>query len=153
MKFHLFCVILVAGRVPRSATPARRTARHTKERFSMIDNDAVRAATEQLAAAIRECDEYRQYKTLRDAVTDNETNRALLKEYQRTQTRLQMAAMAGHDADASDVERFNKLSALLYMNNEVAQYLVTQMRLQQLTGEIFQRVTKAAELELELPGM
>ncbi len=119
----------------------------------MIENGAVRAATEQLASAIRESDEYRQYKTLRDTVTENETNRALLKEYQRTQTRLQMAAAAGTDADAADVERFNKLSALLYMNNEIARYLMAQMRLQQLTGEVFQSVTKAAELELELPGM
>jgi len=119
----------------------------------MIENDAVRTATEQLTAAIRDSEEYRKYKALKDEVTQNETNRALLKEYQRTQTRLQMAAVAGRDADGDDVERFNKLSALLYMNADVAQYLVAQIRLQQLTGEIFQRVTSAAELDLELPGM
>jgi len=119
----------------------------------MMDNAAVRAATEQLAAAIRASDEYRQYKTLRDAVMENETNRTLLKEYQRTQTRLQMAAVAGSDAGADDVERFNRLSALLYMNADVAQYLMAQMRLQQLTGEVFQSVAHAAELEMDLPGM
>lgn len=119
----------------------------------MIDNASVRAATEQLAAAIHDSEEYRQYKTLKDVVMDNETNKALLKEYQRTQTKLQMAAMSGHDADADDVQRFQKLSALLYMNNDVAQYLVAQMRVQQLTGEVFQSVAKAAEFDLELPGM
>ena len=118
-----------------------------------MENDSVRTATEQLAAAIRESEEYRQYKALRDTVMDNETNRTLLKEYQRTQTKLQMAAVAGSDASSEDVERFNKLSALLYMNADVAQYLVSQMRLQQLTGEVFQAVAKAAELDLELPGM
>ena len=82
-----------------------------------------------------------------------EANRALLKEYQRTQTRLQMAAVAGREAAEEDVQRFNRLTPLLYMNGDVAQYLVAQMRLQQLTGEVFQRVTAAAELELEMPGM
>ena len=119
----------------------------------MIDNLSVRNATEQLATAIRDSEEYRQYKALKDAVMDNETNRALLKEYQRTQTRLQMAAVSGHEADADDVQRFQKLSTLLYMNNDVAQYLVAQLRVQQLTGEVFQNVAKAAELELDLPGM
>ncbi|MCE5342699.1 MAG: YlbF family regulator [Eubacteriales bacterium] len=119
----------------------------------MMDNAAVHAATEQLTEAIRESEEYRQYKALKDAVMENETNRALLKEYQRTQTRLQMVAVAGRDADSDDVERFNKLSALLYMNSDVAQYLMAQMRMQQLTGEVFQSVAKAAELDLDLPGM
>ena len=118
-----------------------------------MENTSVRAATDQLTQAIRESEEYRQYKTLKDAVMENETNRALLKEYQRTQTRLQMAAVAGHDADPGDVERFNKLTGLLYMNGDVAQYLVAQLRMQQLAGDVFQRVTRAAELDLELPGM
>ena len=119
----------------------------------MINNVPVRQATEQLTEAIRQSDEYRQYKTLKDDVMANETNRALLKEYQRTQTKLQMAAVAGSEAADGDVERFNKLTSLLYLNPDVAQYLVAQMRLQQLTGEVFQAITGAAELELELPGM
>lgn len=118
-----------------------------------MENTSVREATERLAEAIRESDAYREYKALKETVMAEETNRALLKEYQRTQTRLQMAAVSGHEADGDDVQRFNRLTSLLYMNGDVAQYLVAQIRLQQLTGEVFQRVTAAAELELELPGM
>ncbi len=119
----------------------------------MINNVPTRLATEQLTAALRESDEYQQYKNLREAVMANETNRTLLKEYQRTQTKLQMAAMAGSTASDDDVERFNKLSSLLYLNADMAQYLLAQMRLQQLTGEVFQAVAAATELDLELPGM
>lgn len=117
----------------------------------MIDNDAIRTATEQLAAAIRQSDEYKQYKALKDTINENETTRTLLKQYMSVQTKLQMAAVSGRDADSEDVERFNKLSGLLYMQNEVAQYLMAQMRMQQVTGEVIQRVANAAELEL--PGM
>ena len=117
----------------------------------MMDNTAVRAATQQLAAAIRESEEYRQYKTLKDAVMANETNSALIKEYQRLSTRLQMTAVAGNEADADEVKRFEKLTSLLYMSGDVAQYLMAQMRVQQLAGEVFQQVATAAELEL--PGM
>ena len=119
----------------------------------MEGNATVREATEQLAAAIRKSEEYRQYKALKDAVMENETNRALLKEYQRTQTKLQMAAVSGAEASDDDVQRFQQLSSLLYMNNEVAQYLLAQLRVQQLTSSIFQSVAQAAELDFELPGM
>ena len=119
----------------------------------MSDRPTVRSATEQLTEAIRESDEFLQYKALKDSVMVSDTNRALLKEYQRTQTRLQMAAAGGADASADEVERFNKLSALLYMNSDVAQYLVAQMRLLTLAGDVFQQITKAAELEMDLPGM
>ena len=113
----------------------------------------VQEATDQLAEAIRASDAYRAYSALRATVMADETNRTLLKEYQRTQTRLQMAAVAGRKTDADDVERFNRMSSLLLLNAGVAQYLLAQVRLQQVTGEVFQRVTAAAELELELPGM
>ena len=119
----------------------------------MIDNQPISEATERLAAAIQQSDEYRQFAAVKAAVMENETNRTLLKEYQRTQTRLQMAAAAGVNADEADVERFNRMSSLLYMNAEVAQYLLAQMRLTQMAGEGFQRVAKAAGLELDLPGL
>ena len=119
----------------------------------MIEDASVREATERLAAAIRDSETYRQYKDLKETVMAEEANRALLKEYQRTQTRLQMAAAAGVNAEEEDVQRFNRMSSLLYMNADVAQYLVAQMRLTQMAGEVFQRVAKAAELELDLPGM
>ncbi len=116
-------------------------------------DDQVRQAAGALAQALRESEEYRQFKALKDAVMESDANRALLKEYQRAQTRLQMDAVSGHEADSGDVERFQKLSSLLYMNPEVAQYLLAQMRLQQTAGEVFQQIAQAAEMELELPGM
>ena len=119
----------------------------------MIENASVRAATEQLTLAIRDSEEYCQYRALKETVMDSDTNKALLTEYQRTQTRLQMAAVSGHEADEDDVQRFQQLSALLYMNSDVAQYLVSHLRVRQLAGEVFQRVAAAAELELDLPGM
>ncbi|MDD3410708.1 MAG: YlbF family regulator [Eubacteriales bacterium] len=116
-------------------------------------DDRTSQATRQLAQAIRESEEYKQYKALKDAVMESETNRALLKEYQRTQTTLQMAAVAGKEAAEDDVQKFQRLSSLLYMNSEVAQYLLAQMRMQQMTAEVFQSVAKAAELDIEVPGL
>ena len=115
--------------------------------------EKLQRATEALAAVIRDSEEYRQYKDFKDAVMENDTNKALLKEYQRTQTKLQMAAVSGHEADADDVSRFQQLSSLLYMNPDVAQYLLSQMRVQQQLSEVFQALSDAADLEIELPEL
>ena len=114
---------------------------------------ALEQATETLTSAIQDTEEYQAYQALKQQVMSDETNKALLKEYQKTQTTLQMAAMVGRDADDETVQRFSKLSSLLYMNNDVAQYLLAQLRLQKLVGEVFQALGKASGLELDLPGM
>ena len=82
-----------------------------------------------------------------------DTTRALLKEYRKEQTALQMLAMAGKEPDEDAVQRFSRLSSLLYMNPDAAQYLLAEIRLQKLTGEIFQALAKAAGMDIELPGM
>lgn len=115
--------------------------------------DMIEMATQRLAAAIRESEEYILYSSLREAVMSDDTNRALLKEYQKAQTALQMAAMAGKQADEDAVQRFSQLSSLLYLNNEVAQYLLAQLRMQKLAGDVFGRLAAAAGLEFDLPGM
>ena len=47
---------------------------------------ALQKAAEALAAALRDTEEYQAYHTLKQQVMSDETNRALLKEYQNTQT-------------------------------------------------------------------
>lgn len=114
---------------------------------------ALENATQKLAVAIQDSEEHQSYQALKEIVMSDETNRALLKEYQKAQHSLQMAAMAGKEADEETVQRFSQLSSLLYMNNDVAQYLLAQLRLQKLTGEVFQQLGKASGLDMDLPGM
>lgn len=115
-------------------------------------NHEIQSASNNLADAIRKSDEYAVFKQLKEAVMADDTNKALLSEYQRLQTKLQMAAVIGADSTQDDVQRFQQLSALLMMNASVSQYLVAQMRVQQMMSEVFQTITQAAELDIKLPG-
>ena len=110
-------------------------------------------ATEELVAAIHASDEYAAYSSLKESIAGDETTRALLKEYQRLQMALQMAAASGREAESDTVERFTRLSGLLYMNQDASQFLLAQLRMQKLAGDMFQRITEAAGLEMDLPGM
>ena len=116
-------------------------------------SEIIAQALQRLTMAIRESEEYTTYASLKESVMGHEMNRALLQEYQRVQAQLQVEAMAGKEADGDEVQRFSQLSSLLYTNPEVAQYLLAQLRLQKLTGEIVQKMMEAAGLEINLPGM
>ena len=114
---------------------------------------ALHQATEALATALQGSEESKAYLACKELVMQDEANRVLLKEYQKTQTTLQMKAAAGQNADAETIQRFSKLSELLYMNEDIAQYLLAQLKLHKRLGEIFQQLTSASGLEMDFEGM
>ncbi len=112
---------------------------------------ALDEAIECLANVLRETEDYRTYKALREAVLADEASAALLRRYQSAQTALQLNALTGNEPSPEDISAFEGLSALLYANADTADYLLAQMRMQQLVAEVMKRLTSAAGLELSLP--
>ncbi len=109
------------------------------------------SSAHQLARVIRESEEYRTYHTLKDEVMGDEATAAMIREYRRLQISLQMSAMSGQEAESADVQRFSALSALLFANPAVSQFLLAEMRLQQALADIFKIVTEAADVETGMP--
>lgn len=107
----------------------------------------------ELARDIRESEEYQTYIMLKETVLADETNKTLLTEYKKMQTRLQMAAMSQSSGHEEEIQRFSQLTALLFANQEVSAYLLSEMRLQQAIGDIFKILTDASGLEFHLPGL
>lgn len=105
-----------------------------------------------LADAIRAGEEYQTYHALKESVMADETQAALIREYRRLQTVIQMSAMSGQNPPEEDMQRFSALNALLYSKQEVMNYLLAEMRLQQALADIFKIVTDAADVEITLPG-
>lgn len=106
-----------------------------------------------LAREISASDEYREYARLKELVEESDTSRALLKEYKRLQVMVQMAAMAHTSLPQEDMARFTQMSSLLYAGTDTSAYLMAEMRLQQMMGDIFAILTKASGLNMEIPGM
>ena len=111
------------------------------------------SSAHKLAQDIRNSEEYRTYHELKDSVTGDETTAALIREYRKLQMTLQMAAVSGQTADAEDMQRFSGISTLLFSKQEVSNYLLAEMRLQQAMADIFKIVTEAADLDLNIPGL
>ena len=106
-----------------------------------------------LAGLIRESEEATELKRLRQIAEADDTNRALLGEYRRLQTRLQLAAMGGGQVDQEETQRFSQIASLLYMNGDVQAYLMAEMRLQRLMADVFKILSDAGGMQLEVPGV
>jgi len=104
-----------------------------------------------LAQEIRQSEEYQTYHGLKDTVMADETTAALIKEYKKLQVKLQMGAVAGHQPDGEDMQRFQGITSLLFTNPDVSRYMLAEMRLQQTVADIFKIVNEAAGLDLGLP--
>jgi cell fate (sporulation/competence/biofilm development) regulator YlbF (YheA/YmcA/DUF963 family) len=64
-----------------------------------------------------------------------------------------MAAVSGQTADSEDMQRFSGISTLLFSKQEVSNFLLAEMRLQQMMADIFKIVTEAADVDISIPGL
>ena len=106
-----------------------------------------------LARAIRESDACREYRSLKKEIDGNETNRALVKEYKKLQMQLQLAAVSGAPTQDADAQRFQQIGALLFAQPVTSQFLLCEMRVQQMMADVYKTLSDAAGLDMEMPGM
>ena len=108
-------------------------------------------AARELAKAIRESEECREYARLKAEIDQDAGIRSLVSEYKRLQTQMQMRMLSGQGMDGEDAQRFQSLNVLLFADQRTAQYLMAEMRLQKMMAEIFGVLTQAAGMEIPLP--
>ena len=105
-----------------------------------------------LADEIKKSEEYITYHGLKESVMGDETQAALIREYRRLQTVLQMNVLAGQQNDPEETQRFTALTGLLFAKPEVSQFLLSEMRLQQTLADLMKIITEATGLDIQLPA-
>lgn len=110
----------------------------------------VTEATRLLTEAIQESPEYKEFAQFKNEVDADAGIKALVTEYKRLQTMMQMRMLSGQGADAEEQQRFQQLGALLFADNRTSTYLLSEMRLQKLMADIFEKLTAAAGMEMPL---
>ena len=100
--------------------------------------------------ALQSTETFQTYEALKQTVMADEVNRRLLERFMRAQSALQMAAMAGSEPREEDTAEFEKLSALLYQSPEVTDFLLAQMRVQQLVAQTLSRITGEAGISIDI---
>ena len=60
------------------------------------------------------------------------------------------AALSGSEPREEDTRAFEQLSALLYESEEASEYLLAQMKVQQLVAQMMEKITREAGLDIPL---
>lgn len=108
-------------------------------------------AAKALAEAIRDSQEYREYARLKEEIDADAGIKSLVSEYKRLQTAMQMRMLSGQGIDGEEAQRFQSLNVLLFADPRTSGYLMAEMRMQRMMGEIFETLTRAAGIEIPLP--
>ena len=103
-----------------------------------------------LARALKESEEYREYVRLKQTACADDTNKALLDEYKRLQFRLQAKLASGESMPQDDMQRLTQIGTLLQFNPDVSAYLMAEFRFQRLLSDIFKILAEVAGVDLDM---
>ena len=101
----------------------------------------------QLAKELKQSEEYRTFKKLREQVTENDTTKSLLAEYHRLQIKAQAAAVSGKKDDET-LEKLQKIGEVLQLNKEASDYLLSEFRLNRMLGDVYKILAEAIDVDL-----
>ena len=112
-------------------------------------DENLRRAADELLSALHQTESWKRYAALRESVMADEGT-ALLRRFAAAQSALQMAALSGGEPREEDTRAFEQLSALLYDSEEASEYLLAQMKVQQLVAQLMEKITREAGLDIPL---
>ena len=108
-------------------------------------------AAKALGQIIRDSAECREYARLKAEIDADAGIKALVNEYKRLQTAMQMRVLSGQGLEGEDAQRFQSLNVLLFSAQRTSGYLLAEMRLQRMMAEVFETLTRAAGMDIPLP--
>ncbi|HVI41493.1 MAG TPA: YlbF family regulator [Anaerovoracaceae bacterium] len=90
-----------------------------------------------LARAIKESAEYKQYAELKEAASQNEELSAMLNDFQAKQFEIQAKQMMGEELGPDMMEQIQSLYQILMRDPLASQYVQAEMRFSLLVNDVY----------------
>lgn len=103
----------------------------------------------ELAAQLKQTEEYAEYARLKEIATADDTNRALLGEYKKLMFKMQAVMASGQQPPADEMDRLNKIGQLLQLNSDVGAYIAAEFRYQRMLSEVFKILAETAGVDID----
>ncbi|MBQ9832909.1 MAG: YlbF family regulator [Clostridia bacterium] len=101
----------------------------------------------ELAKLLSTSEEYKEYKEASDKAFENETTKALIKEYHQLQMQAQASVVSGKKDDAL-LERLQKVGEVLQLNSDASRFLIAEFRLNRMLGDVYKILAEAIDIDL-----
>lgn len=101
-----------------------------------------------LARAIRESQEYKDYKHWHETVMQDEKNKAIVDDYHEKAMALQMQMMGGNEPDEQAIEQLKGLESIVTANSTIRSYLEAEMRMSTAYADVQKIISEPLDLPL-----
>lgn len=100
-----------------------------------------------LARAIKNSEEYKNYKEKKDIVYSNEKNKEMVEDFRAKVFEIQMEQFSGKEIEKEKVEKLNKMEEVLMLNPTIKDYFSAELRFSQLVQDINKIIDEAINIE------
>lgn len=102
----------------------------------------------QLAQDLRQCPEFQAYKAAKDVLNEDESARAMVKQYKKLQFEAQAMLMTGKNPDNDTMQQLQKMGELLAYNAKAAAFFEAEYKFNALISDIYKIIGEAAEIDM-----
>lgn len=100
----------------------------------------------ELAAIIKQSDEYKEYVKVKDEVYENEQNKRMIKDYKKLQFEAQAAYMTGQEPKAELLDKIKKMGEVLQFNPKITEFFTAEYRFNSLVSDIYKIIGEACDV-------
>lgn len=112
-----------------------------------MEND-VKQKLDELIYLIKSSDLYPKYQSSKSNIAENEETTSLLNTYKNLSSKLQKRAIEGLEPDDEDVKKFTSFSLLAFDNEDIVNYISSEITMQNHLSEIIRYMCKELDIEL-----
>ena len=108
----------------------------------------------QLATAIKDCEEFKQYEAAKKELEANPEIDKAVKDFMNRQFEFQASQMMGQEPDADILSQMTQLSAALMADPTAANFIQCQMRFSMMMADVYKIIGETADLGIDpMKGM
>ena len=101
-----------------------------------------------LAKAVQESEEYKQYINLKGTVDNNEGLSTMIKDFQRKQFEIQAKQMMGETSGEDMMKSAQELYQIIMKDPMAAQYMQSEMRFSLMMNDVYKIIGEAVGLSI-----
>lgn len=91
----------------------------------------------QLAKSIKDSEEFKNYKRLKEEISKNESLRKMLDDFQQKQLEIQTQQLFGNDVEDDKMQQMKQLYEIIAKDPKAAEYLQMEMVLSKMMADIY----------------
>ncbi len=97
----------------------------------------------QLAAAIKESEEYKHFKAAEEQLKTKPDLEKMIKDFQEKSMEIQLKQMSGEQPDAEDMQKLQQLYGIVAMDPIAASYMESDMRFSIMMKDVYEILGEA----------